>query len=68
LPFIYTYMMGYTNVCNYDGSFYEWAFDGTNPVDTGFPSDSSEFDGEVSAANLMHDLMKAATMQSIFVK
>jgi 3-mercaptopyruvate sulfurtransferase SseA len=38
LPFIYTYMMGYTNMCNYDGSMYEWFFPGTNPIETGYPT------------------------------
>lgn len=39
LPFIYAYMMDYTNMCNYDGSMYEWFFPHTNPVDTGYPTD-----------------------------
>lgn len=64
LPFIYAYMMGYTNMCNYDGSFYEWAFDGTNPIDTGYPSDWSHFGGEVSVDNLMNAMM----IQGSFVR
>jgi thiosulfate/3-mercaptopyruvate sulfurtransferase len=57
LPFIYAYMMDYTNMCNYDGSFYEWAFDGTNPIDTGYTFDWSQFGGEVSATDLMNSMM-----------
>jgi 3-mercaptopyruvate sulfurtransferase SseA len=39
LPFIYAYMMGYTNMCNYDGSMYEWFFDPSNPIETDYSTD-----------------------------
>jgi molybdopterin synthase sulfurtransferase len=64
LPFIYAYMMDYTNMCNYDGSFYEWNFYPDNPVDSGFTFDWSQFDGAVSAS----DSVNATTIQGSFIR
>jgi len=57
-------MMNYTNICNYDGSFYEWDFNGTNPIQTGFPLNSPQFRKAIS----YFDPAKAVTAKGSFVK
>jgi hypothetical protein len=42
-PVIYAYMMGYTNISNYDGSTYEWFFDPENPIESGYPDNWESF-------------------------
>jgi 3-mercaptopyruvate sulfurtransferase SseA len=60
LSFLYAYMMDYPNISNYDGSFYEWAFDPDNPIETGYPSDIKVVDKAYSS-NYFNIIIKSAT-------
>ena len=43
--FFAAYLMGFDNISVYDGGWYEWSADKSNPVDTGVPEVSGRGPG-----------------------